>query len=170
VEPRQFRRLLGVQGRGPAARRDTLNIAKQEVADFPVINMKSGVMSDETLLMSDAWATAKFVQRNERLMACHGDPAFMTALRRKVFASSKDLRRGSKSVQSFAQNARAGSAADVMARGGAFDQRVDRLLEKELQGMLDEELLQRREARENAVVSIDRDAQVDDGDDWRWYS
>lgn len=63
IHPRLSRKLLGVHGLGPPARNEVYSLAKVEVPDFPEVLRKNGSMSLDTLLISDAWASARYAQR-----------------------------------------------------------------------------------------------------------
>lgn len=143
VHPRRSRQLLGIRGLGPRARKEVYEIASAQVPDFPVVKSRNGVMLEDTLLMSDAWVSARCAQRALLVAEKRADASLMSSLRREALAS-KQLSRMSEAVAELHPRRASRELADVL------ESRVEWLVEERIQRLLDEEFGLARAVTETA--------------------
>lgn len=133
VHPRRSRQLLGVRGLGPAARHEVYEIANARVPDFPAVHKKSGVLAEDTLLMSDAWASARYSQRAVLVAQKRDDAQLVEELRQQALASRR-LKRMQEAVDELQPRKAGRELAQVLQT------RVEKMVEDRIQWMLDQEL------------------------------
>eukprot|EP00933_Yihiella_yeosuensis_P005308 TRINITY_DN109799_c0_g1_i1.p1 TRINITY_DN109799_c0_g1~~TRINITY_DN109799_c0_g1_i1.p1 ORF type:complete len:385 (-),score=100.50 TRINITY_DN109799_c0_g1_i1:98-1252(-) len=132
VHPRRSRLLLGIRGVGPPARKQVFDIATSEVPDFPVLKHRSGILSDDSLLMSDAWASARFAQRIALLSEKRNDQQLMAKLRKEALGS-KQLRKIVDTIGELHPRRESSELSDVL------ETRVSKMIDEKLNKILDEE-------------------------------
>mmetsp|Transcript_11552 Transcript_11552/g.20460 ORF Transcript_11552/g.20460 Transcript_11552/m.20460 type:complete len:374 (-) Transcript_11552:26-1147(-) len=133
VHPRRSRLLLGIRGLGPPARREALDIATSQVPEFPVVRHRSGVLSDDSLLMSDAWASARFAQRTVLIAQKRADQQLMTKLRKEALVS-KQLKKITQVISELHPRKESKELSDVL------ETRIDKMVEEKLNRLIDEEM------------------------------
>jgi len=145
IHPRRSRLHFGVRGVGPSSRMEVLTLARKSIPEFPVVNHKSGALDENTLLMSDAWASARYAQRVELVQEKKKDPILMEKIRRKVLGS-KQLQRMSDVVEQLHPRNVGRDMAAVL------ESRVQRLIDTELHNQLAFERRELRRKREDAAA------------------
>lgn len=133
VHPRRSRLLLGVRGLGPAARQEVYEIAAARVHDFPEVRKKNGGLADDSLLMSDAWAAARYSQRAALVAHKKSDAELVAELRRKAL-SSKRLVKMKEAIRELQPRKAGAELAQVL------ETRVEKMVEDSIHRMLDQEL------------------------------
>jgi len=133
VHPRRSRQLLGVRGLGPTAREQVHEIATSRVHDFPEVRKKSGTLSEDTLLMSDAWASARYTQRAALVALKKSDAQLVEELRRQALRSRK-IQRMQEAVRELQPRKAGAELAQVL------ESRVQKMIEDGIHRMLDKEL------------------------------
>eukprot|EP00930_Biecheleria_cincta_P060728 TRINITY_DN4633_c0_g1_i1.p1 TRINITY_DN4633_c0_g1~~TRINITY_DN4633_c0_g1_i1.p1 ORF type:complete len:400 (-),score=71.60 TRINITY_DN4633_c0_g1_i1:212-1411(-) len=134
VHPRRSRLWLGIRGLGPGARKEAFEMACHEVANFPVVRHLSGTLSDDTLLMSDSWATAKYAQRTVLLADRRSDQQLMFKLRKEALAS-KQLKKINEVIGELHPRRESRDLSEVL------ETRVDKMVDRKLNRLLDQELM-----------------------------
>ena len=124
---------------------EVLSLARKSIPEFPVVNHKSGALDENTLLMSDAWASARYAQRVELVQEKKKDPILMEKIRRKVLGS-KQLQRMSDVVEQLHPRNVGSDMAAVL------ESRVQRLIDTELHNQLAFERRELRRKREDAAA------------------
>ncbi|CAK8988348.1 unnamed protein product [Durusdinium trenchii] len=138
LNPRRSRQRLGVRGGpSPQVRKEIFEEACQEVADFPVVRYGSGTVSEDTYLMSDAWATARLAQRVVLLAQKREDQKLMARLREQAM-SSKQIKKLSEVILELHPRKESKELSDVL------EKKVDQIVEENLYKLLDKELERRR--------------------------
>lgn len=132
VNPRQSRRMIGVHGLGIDARKDIFEIAVARVADFPVIKRSNGIVNEDSYLMSDAWAAARYSQRAALVAEKQADQQLVQSLRKQALASKR--------IQRMQQ-----AVADLLPRKAGkelaivIESRVQKYVRDRIQSMLEVE-------------------------------
>lgn len=132
LHPRRSRSLLGVRGVGPAGRQEVFELATTRVRDFPTIKKRSGALDEDTLLMSDAWAAARYSQRVTLLERRLSDAQLVESLRQEALASKK-LRKISVAIGELYPRKAAHDLTKVL------ESRVERMVKARIHQMLNEE-------------------------------
>eukprot|EP00928_Gymnodinium_smaydae_P001707 TRINITY_DN10614_c0_g2_i2.p1 TRINITY_DN10614_c0_g2~~TRINITY_DN10614_c0_g2_i2.p1 ORF type:complete len:402 (+),score=75.88 TRINITY_DN10614_c0_g2_i2:121-1206(+) len=158
IHPRLSRKLLGVQARGLEGRRAIYELANQQVSDFPEVRTRGGQLAEDTYLMSDAWACARYAQRAARIAQKRQDPELMAELRREVFRSKrfKRLREAAAELQPR----RAGRELEQ-----AMESRITRAVDSLLHRMLEEEIEEARAEQARRAEEPNWDDEEEESDD-----
>eukprot|EP00927_Polykrikos_kofoidii_P073544 TRINITY_DN69575_c0_g1_i1.p1 TRINITY_DN69575_c0_g1~~TRINITY_DN69575_c0_g1_i1.p1 ORF type:complete len:400 (+),score=64.89 TRINITY_DN69575_c0_g1_i1:68-1267(+) len=156
VHPRRSRLRLGLKTYGPAeGRQAVFDIASREIQDFPAVRHRNGRLTDETFLMSDAWASARYVQRAALIQEMRNDTAVVEHLRGRIL-NSKRFRKMT------------AAATDLQPRRAGFEltevieTRVEKELEETLFRMVDRNVAKRAETAADAGDLRNRMAQFAD--------
>mmetsp|Transcript_89767 Transcript_89767/g.257182 ORF Transcript_89767/g.257182 Transcript_89767/m.257182 type:complete len:432 (-) Transcript_89767:21-1316(-) len=133
VPPARSRHLLGIKGRGLDVRAEVYRAARAAVSEFPeVMNEKKGVLSEDTYLLSDAWASARFSQRSAMLGELRADIELVAEVRKEVL-KNKQLQRISEAVLDLYPRKAGRELQEVL------DSRTERMIDVELHRFLDGE-------------------------------
>ncbi|CAE7526752.1 TTC28 [Symbiodinium pilosum] len=132
IHPRRSRLHVGVRG-GPTeeARKAVFDIASKEVPDFPVIRYRSGTISEDSLVMSDAWASARMAQRVVLLAHKREDQKLMNFLRQQAI-ESKQIKKLAQVVSELYPRRESKDLSDVM------EKKIEAMVEDKLNKFLDE--------------------------------
>lgn len=168
THPRLARQHLGVRGTGQGAREEILQVATSEVPDFPEVRHRSGALNEDTLLMSDAWATALCAHRQELVAERRGDAMLVEKFRRQVLRI-KHIQRMHEAVEELHPRKASLELAAVL------ETRVEKYIEDRIHRLIDAEDDRRREDRqraeeEAAAASAASVASAADEDDDELYS
>lgn len=146
VNPRQSRLQLGVRESGPSARQKIFEWASQQVADFPVVKHKSGAVSEDSLLISDAWASARCAQRAAMVAQKRSEDTELVAELRRRVMKSRRFEKMSQAVEELHPRSAGRELAKVL------ETKVARAVEEQLHRLLDLELEERRVEAESLAA------------------
>jgi len=134
VHPQLSRRHLGARGRGIEARQEVYELAASEIPDFLELRRPSGALNEDALLVSDAWASARFAQRQWLVADRRQDPHVMTKLRQLVL-SSKPMRKIKQAVDDLLPRKAGRELEEVMETkvGRQIEDHINRMLDRELE-------------------------------------
>merc|ERR1712217_940362 len=109
-----------------------MGIASVKVSDFPLVKNKNGKILQETLLMADAWASARYSQRSTLVAEMRTDTQLVNKLRQQVLASKK-LCRLNKAVEELYPRTAGHELAKVL------QSRVEKFIDDRIHKILDQE-------------------------------
>ncbi|CAE7235204.1 unnamed protein product [Symbiodinium necroappetens] len=134
INPRRSRLHVGVRG-GPneEARKELFDIASKEVPDFPVISHRTGTISKDTFVMSDAWASARMAQRVVLLAQKREDQKLMAFLREQAIGS-KPIKKLAQVISELYPRRESKELSDVM------EKKIEAMVDEKLNKILNEEL------------------------------
>ncbi|CAJ1356047.1 unnamed protein product [Effrenium voratum] len=156
VNPRRSRQLLGVRGGpSPQVRKEVFELATSQVPDFPEVRYRTGTLSEDTYLMSDAWAAARLAQRLALLAKKREDHELLEKLRAEAMAS-KQIQKLTEVVSDLHPRRESKELSDVL------EKKVDQMVEEKLNRLLDEDLRRAKiaAAKAEARQSESRDAEL----------
>jgi len=136
IHPKRARQHMSVGGQGVDARQAIHDLARGEVPDFPEIRQSGGRLSEDSYLMSDAWASARLAQRQQLVAEKRSDMKLVTKLRSHAMMS-KEMQRLKAAVDELHPR-KAGRELTVV-----METRVEKQVDFHINQMLDRALLRR---------------------------
>jgi len=156
VHPRASRLRFAVRENGLEGRRKVFDIANEQVPDFPSVTHRSGRFSLDSLLISDAWATAHYTHRASLLAQKRSDPELVGVLREQIL-KAKRFRKMEQAIAELLPRRAGTELAEAM------ETRLRRAVDLHLHRMLDEEFEEQSARRAEAQRA--EAASMEDADD-----
>jgi len=138
INPRESRFHLGFRGGREGARQETYDFASSQIDDFPKLLHRSGAIKEDSFLMSDAWASARYLRRSLLVAAKRADQNLVNKLRSQALASKK-FQRLTAAIDELQPRRSAHELTHVL------ETRLEKFVEDRIAQLVDEEFGLRRD-------------------------